>query len=156
MLVSDRERATSAATRRVVAGSSSRPVSTASSIGCASGHRSRLMSSLRRKCRFGQGRIAPPWPGPAGGMREWGDMGMRTECRHYESRSYAHGETVRKCRLDLAPEAPWRCPDACPMFEKRRFDAAWQYGSLTGAMAPTPAPEPQSLDDHAAALLDEA
>ena len=22
-------------------------------------------------------------------------MGMRTECRHYESRTYAHGETVR-------------------------------------------------------------
>ena len=42
------------------------------------------------------------------------------------------------------------------MFEKRRFDAAWQYGSLSGAMAPTPAPEPASLDDSAAALLDEA
>ena len=83
-------------------------------------------------------------------------MGMRTECRHYESRTYGQGETVRKCRLDLAPEAPWRCPESCPMFEKRRFDAAWQYGSLSGAMAPTPAPEPASLDDHAAALLDEA
>jgi hypothetical protein len=83
-------------------------------------------------------------------------MGMRTECRHYESRTYAQGETVRKCRLDLAPEAPWRCPEACPMFEKRRFDAAWQYGSLSGAMAPTRAPEPKSLDENAAALLDEA
>ena len=83
-------------------------------------------------------------------------MGMRTECRHYESRTYGEGETVRKCRLDLAPEAPWRCPDDCPAFEKRRFDAAWQYGSLSGAMAPTPAPAPESLDDNAAALLDEA
>ncbi|MDQ1468149.1 MAG: hypothetical protein QOH10_2564, partial [Actinomycetota bacterium] len=25
-------------------------------------------------------------------------MGMRTECRHYESRTYGQGETVRKCR----------------------------------------------------------
>jgi hypothetical protein len=83
-------------------------------------------------------------------------MGMRTECRHYESRTYGQGETVRKCRLDLAPEAPWRCPTDCPMFEKRRFDAAWQYGSLSGAMAPTPTPEPANLDDAAAALLDEA
>jgi hypothetical protein len=83
-------------------------------------------------------------------------MGMRTECRHYESRTYGHGETVRKCRLDLAPEAPWRCPEGCPAFEKRRFDAAWQYGSLTGAMAPTPTPEPAPLDASAAALLDEA
>ena len=84
------------------------------------------------------------------------DMGKRTECRHYESRTYGHGETVRKCRLDLAPEAPWRCPEGCPAFEKRRFDAAWQYGSLSGAMAPTPAVEPPSLDENAAALLDEA
>src|SRR4051794_2615254 len=83
-------------------------------------------------------------------------MGMRTECRHYESRTYGQGETVRKCRLDLAPEAPWRCPPECPMFEKRRFDAAWQYGSLSGAMAPPPAAEPTGLDDSAAALLDEA
>ena len=83
-------------------------------------------------------------------------MGMRTECRHYESRTYGHGETVRKCRLDLAPEAPWRCPEGCPMFERRRFDAAWQYGSLSGAMAPTPTPEPDTLDQSAAALLDEA
>jgi hypothetical protein len=83
-------------------------------------------------------------------------MGMRTECRHYESRTYGQGETVRKCRLDLAPEAPWRCPDNCPAFEKRRFDAAWQYGSLSGAMAPTSATEPAALDDSAAALLDEA
>ncbi len=83
-------------------------------------------------------------------------MGMRTECRHYESRTYGHGETVRKCRLDLAPEAPWRCPQECPGFEKRRFDAAWQYGSLTGAMAPTPAPEPAALDESVSALLDEA
>jgi hypothetical protein len=83
-------------------------------------------------------------------------MGMRTECRHYESRTYGQGETVRKCRLDLAPDAPWRCPENCPMFEKRRFDAAWQYGSLSAAMAPTPAAEPKGLDDNAAALLDEA
>ena len=35
-------------------------------------------------------------------------MGMRTDCKHYESRSYANGETVRKCRLDLAPgRAVW-------------------------------------------------
>ena len=81
---------------------------------------------------------------------------MRVDCKHYESRTYANGEVVRKCRIDFAPEAPWRCPAECPMFEKRRFDAAWQYGSLSGAMAPTPAAEPAQLDDAAAALLDEA
>ena len=78
---------------------------------------------------------------------------MRSDCRHYESRSYASGEIVRKCRLDLAPEAPWRCPDDCPMFEKRRIDVGWQYGSLTDAVR---APEPEPTGDEVAALLDQA
>jgi hypothetical protein len=78
---------------------------------------------------------------------------MRTDCRHYESRSYPSGEIVRKCRLDAAPEAPWRCPDDCPMFERRLIDAGWQYGSLTeGAKAPEPEPAGQDV----AALLDQA
>jgi hypothetical protein len=80
-------------------------------------------------------------------------MPMRTECRYYESRSYPNGETVRKCRLDLAPEAPWRCPDDCPSFAMRRIDAGWHYGSLSqGAEAPEPEPE----GEHVAALLDQA
>jgi len=33
---------------------------------------------------------------------------MRQDCRNFESRTYANGETVRKCNLDLAPDAPWR------------------------------------------------
>ncbi|MCZ7526723.1 MAG: hypothetical protein M5U14_10305 [Acidimicrobiia bacterium] len=69
-------------------------------------------------------------------------MPMRTDCRHYESRTYASGEVVRKCRLDLAPEAPWRCPDDCPSFELRRIDAGWQYGSL-GNTAGAPSPNPR-------------
>ena len=28
-------------------------------------------------------------------------MPMRTECKHYESRTYANGDAVRKCNLDL-------------------------------------------------------
>jgi len=78
---------------------------------------------------------------------------MRTNCRHYESRTYAGGEVVRKCRLDLAPEAPWRCPEGCPRFELRRMDAGWNYGSL-GTAASRPAPEPVGAD--VSALLDEA
>lgn len=79
---------------------------------------------------------------------------MRTECKHFESRSYPNGDTVRKCNLDLAPDAPWRCPEACAKFERRLADAAWTHGSLV--VPPTP-PEPDSLDDgSAAALLDEA
>ena len=47
---------------------------------------------------------------------------MRQDCKYFESRTYANGETVRKCDLDLAPEAPWRCPDDCPRYEPRLAD----------------------------------
>jgi hypothetical protein len=78
---------------------------------------------------------------------------MRVNCRHYESRTYAQGEVVRKCRLDLAPEAPWRCPDDCPSFAVRRMDAGWNYGSLRSA-GESPGAEPEGVD--VGALLDEA
>jgi len=78
---------------------------------------------------------------------------MRSDCRHYESRTYGSGEVVRKCRLDLAPEAPWRCPADCAGFEKRRIDAGWQIGSLQEGMQPT---EPEPAGEDVAALLDAA
>jgi len=78
-------------------------------------------------------------------------MPMREECKQFESRSYANGETVRKCNLDLAPEAPWRCPENCPSYERRLADVDWQHGSLI--IPPTP-PEPEA--EAIAELLDEA
>lgn len=79
---------------------------------------------------------------------------MRTECKNFESRSYPNGDTVRKCNLDLAPDAPWRCPSDCPSYERRLADVAWTHGSL---VAPPTPPEPAGLDDgSAAAILDEA
>jgi hypothetical protein len=82
-------------------------------------------------------------------------MPMREECKFFESRTYRTGETVRKCDLDLAPEAPWRCPDNCPAYTPRLADVDWKYGTLV--TPPTP-PEPDSLgkDPTIAALLDEA
>jgi len=79
---------------------------------------------------------------------------MRTECKHFESRSYANGDTVRKCNLDLAPDAPWRCPEDCPKYERRLADIAWAHGTLT--VPPTPAEPASVADGTAAALLDEA
>jgi len=79
---------------------------------------------------------------------------MRQECRNFESRTYANGETVRKCNLDLAPEAPWRCPDPCVAFERRLSGGGWTYGSLGTPPEPS---EPPGLDDgSAAAVLDQA
>lgn len=76
---------------------------------------------------------------------------MREECKYFESRTYANGETVRKCDLDLAPEAPWRCPEPCVRFERRLVDVDWQHGTLV--TPPTPE-EPQG--EGIAELLDEA
>jgi len=79
---------------------------------------------------------------------------MREECKHFESRTYADRETVRKCNLDLAPDAPWRCPPDCTAFEPRLADVNWAHGTLVSP--PTPE-EPPGIDDgSAAAILDEA
>ena len=81
-------------------------------------------------------------------------MPMREECKNFESRTYANGETVRKCNLDLAPDAPWRCPDVCKGYERRLADVDWSHGSLVTPRTPD---EPPGIDDgSAAAILDEA
>jgi hypothetical protein len=77
---------------------------------------------------------------------------MRVDCRHCESRTYGE-EVVWRCKLDLAPEAPWRCPDDCPRYERRRMDAGWHYGSFQPARAPGDV-EPEG--DDVAALLQAA
>ncbi len=80
-------------------------------------------------------------------------MPMRTDCKNYESRTYPGGETVRKCNIDLAPEAPWRCPNPCKGYEPRLADVNWKVGSLVAP--PTPA-EPPGLGEGAAEVLDAA
>ncbi len=83
-------------------------------------------------------------------------MPMRQDCKFFESRTYPSGDTFRKCDLDLAPEAPWRCPADCAAFERRLADVNWAHGSLV--TPPTPA-EPASLDradGDVAAVLDAA
>jgi hypothetical protein len=81
-------------------------------------------------------------------------MPMREECKNFESRTYANGETVRKCNLDLAPDAPWRCPEPCVGYERRLADVNWAHGKLVTPVSPD---EPPGLDDgSAAAVLDEA
>lgn len=81
-------------------------------------------------------------------------MPMRQDCKHFESRTYPTGDTVRKCNLNLAPEAPWRCPDQCPRFQPRLADVDWRHGSLI--TPPTPEAPSQLGDDSIAALLAEA
>jgi hypothetical protein len=80
---------------------------------------------------------------------------MRENCKFFESRSYSNGETVRKCDLDLAPEAPWRCPQDCPAYQPRLADVNWSHGSLVTPPSP-PEPESVGTDPTIGALLDEA
>jgi hypothetical protein len=82
---------------------------------------------------------------------------MRQDCKHFESRTYRNGETVRKCDLDLAPEAPWRCPIDCASFRPRLADVNWSHGTLV--TPPTPDEPGDALergDGSVAAVLDEA
>ena len=80
-------------------------------------------------------------------------MPMREECIHFQSRTYASGEAARFCRLDLAPEAPWRCPDDCPSYKPRMADVGWVHGSL---VEPAIEDEPEDQGGDIAALLDSA
>ena len=57
------------------------------------------------------------------------------------------------CELDLAPEAPWRCPDPCPSFQPRLADVNWVHGSL---VTPPPTDEPEGFDADSIEVLDEA
>ena len=78
---------------------------------------------------------------------------MREECKHFQSRTYSSGEVARMCELDLAPEAPWRCPDECPSFTRRLADVNWVHGTL---VTPPPTEEPEGFDATSIELLDEA
>ncbi len=80
-------------------------------------------------------------------------MPMREDCKHFQSRTYASGEVARFCVLDLAPEAPWRCPDNCPQYSRRLADATWQHGEL---VEPAIEEEPEEPAEDISALLQAA
>src|SRR5580700_8830621 len=75
---------------------------------------------------------------------------MREECTHFQSRTYASGEAARFCVLDLAPEAPWRCPENCPSYHRRLADVGWVHGSL---VEPALEDEPGTGGPEVAAFL---
>ena len=89
-------------------------------------------------------------------MGDNGGMPMRESCKFFESRTYPSGESVRKCDLDLAPEAPWRCPDDCKAYTPRLADVNWNHGALVTPPTPAEPPSVAANDPSIAALLDEA
>jgi len=80
---------------------------------------------------------------------------MREDCCHYESRTYDDGEVARFCTLDLAPEAPWRCPVDCHRYERIVMIASdFEKGSL--AQPPPVEAEPEGPVEDIIAVLDDA
>ncbi|MGH9076644.1 MAG: hypothetical protein ACRDY0_04205 [Acidimicrobiales bacterium] len=80
-------------------------------------------------------------------------MPMREDCRHFQSRTYDTGEVARFCVLNLAPEAPWRCPDSCERYRRDIIDATFVQGSL---LRPPVEDEPEEPPGEIAAILDQA
>ena len=72
-------------------------------------------------------------------------MGMREECKHFQSRTYASGEVARFCVLGAAPDQPFSCPENCVMYERRFADVGWAHGTLVSPPTPT-APNSSSED----------
>ena len=79
---------------------------------------------------------------------------MREDCRHFAARTYDDGEVARFCVLDLAPEAPWRCPADCASYERTVIDGSFVEGSL-GRPAVVEA-EPDETPEAIGDLLDDA
>jgi hypothetical protein len=80
-------------------------------------------------------------------------MAMREECKNFQSRTYDSGEVARFCALDLAPEAPWRCPENCPSYAPRLADVGWVHGSL---VEPAIEDEPDASSEDIVAVLGSA
>ena len=78
---------------------------------------------------------------------------MREDCRHFQSRTYDDGEAARFCVLDLAPEAPWRCPADCSRYETDIGVGTFVTGSL---VRPEVEEEPDEPGPDIAELLEAA
>ena len=54
-------------------------------------------------------------------------MAIRTDCRHYSTRSTPTGDLVQRCRVKANETMPFACPDGCLFFEPRAItDAGFQ------------------------------
>lgn len=82
-------------------------------------------------------------------------MGMREECKHFQSRTYASGEVARFCVIGNAPDQPWSCPENCLTYERRLADVGWVHGSLVKKAVKPPPVTGASLDERRE-LLDAA
>jgi hypothetical protein len=56
-------------------------------------------------------------------------MAVRTDCRHYSTRTVGAGEVIQRCRLGAAELTPFACPAGCLFFEDRPISGVgWATG----------------------------
>lgn len=82
-------------------------------------------------------------------------MGMREECKHFQSRTYKSGEVARFCVLGNAPDQPWSCPENCLTYERRFVDVGWSHGTLVDRPVEAPPTSQVPIEDRRE-LLDAA
>jgi hypothetical protein len=73
-------------------------------------------------------------------------MGMREECKHFQSRTYDNGEVARFCVLGNAPDQPFSCPESCLTYERRFADVGWSHGSLVTPPTPEASDTPENRE----------
>jgi hypothetical protein len=78
---------------------------------------------------------------------------MREDCKYFQTRSFPSGDVRRFCALDLAPEAPWRCPEHCPRYSPLVGDPSLRRGPAERPAEKEPEPE---LHPDAVAVLGSA
>jgi hypothetical protein len=78
---------------------------------------------------------------------------MREDCKYFQTRSFASGDVRRFCALDLAPEAPWRCPEHCPRYSQLVGDPSLRRAPSAASAPGEPEPD---LHPDAVALLGSA
>jgi hypothetical protein len=60
-------------------------------------------------------------------------MAVRTDCRHYSTRTVGAGEVIQRCRLGAAELTPFACPAGCLFFEDRPITGiGWTQGDESG------------------------
>lgn len=63
-------------------------------------------------------------------------MSVRTDCRHYSTRTVGSPgaqpgnplDVIQRCKVDAATPAPFSCPEHCLFFEERSLGTGWQIG----------------------------
>jgi hypothetical protein len=64
-------------------------------------------------------------------------MAIRTDCRHYSTRTVATGGIVERCRLGAAELTPFACPADCLFFEDRPISGVGWSGETPPGGSPS-------------------